>query len=85
MNDDIFVAKGYEHIWASSGHRLKGVVCGCHIDVEARAYVRTACYAPEIRMSRTEHCHQERSCLTFEIEGRHTDDAYDQSMSRDSL
>ena len=46
VNDDVFVAKGYEHIWASSGHRLKWVFCGCLIDVEARAYVRTASYAP---------------------------------------
>ena len=46
MNDDIFVAKGYEHIWASSGHRLKWAFRGCLIDVEARAYVRTASYAP---------------------------------------
>ena len=46
MNDDVFVAKGYEHIWASSGHRLKWIFCGCIIDVEARAYVRTASYAP---------------------------------------
>ena len=46
MNDDVFVAKGYEHIWASSGHRLKWPFCGFLIDVEARAYVRTASYAP---------------------------------------
>ena len=47
MNDDAFVAKGYEHIWASSGHRLKWAFCGCLNDVEARAYVRTASYAPD--------------------------------------
>ena len=33
-------------MWASSDHRLKWVFCGCHIDVETRAYVRTASYAP---------------------------------------
>ena len=46
MNDDVFVAKGYGHIWASSGYRLKWEFCGCLNDVEARAYVRTASYAP---------------------------------------
>ena len=46
MNDGVFVAKGYEHIWASSGPRLKWAFCGCRTDVEARAYVRTAIYAP---------------------------------------
>ena len=46
LNDDVFVTKGYEHIWASSGHRLNWAFCGCLIDVEARAYVRTASYAP---------------------------------------
>ena len=48
MNDDVFVAKGYEHIWASSGHRLKWAFSGSLNDVEARAYVRTASYAPEL-------------------------------------
>ena len=48
VNDDVFVAKGYEHIWASSGQRLKWAFCGCLIDVEASAYVRTASYAPDI-------------------------------------
>ena len=48
MNDDVFVAKGNEHIWASSGHRLKWALCRCLIDVEARAYMRTASYAPAI-------------------------------------
>ena len=37
VNDDVFIAKGYEHIWASSGYRLKWAFCGCLIDVEARA------------------------------------------------
>ena len=46
MNDNVFVAKGYGHIWASSGHRLKRAFCGCLNDVEAHAYVRTASYAP---------------------------------------
>ena len=46
VNDDVFVAKGYEHMWASSGHRLKWAFCGCRTDVEVRAYVRTASYAP---------------------------------------
>ena len=46
VNDDVFVAKGYEHIWASSGHRLKWAFCGCRTDVEAHAYVRTASYVP---------------------------------------
>ena len=46
VNDDVFVAKGYEHIWASSGHRLKWAFRGCLNYVEARAYVRTASYAP---------------------------------------
>ena len=46
MNGDVFVAKGYEHIWASSGHCLKWAFCGCVIDVESRAYGRTASYAP---------------------------------------
>ena len=46
LNYDIFVAKGYEHSWASSGHRLKWAFCGCHIDAEPRPYVRTASYAP---------------------------------------
>ena len=41
VNNDVFVAKGYEHIWASSGHRLKLAFCGCRTDVEARVYVRT--------------------------------------------
>ena len=45
MNNDVFVAKGYEHIWVSSGHRLKCAFCGCLIDVEACAYVRSASYA----------------------------------------
>ena len=36
--DDVFVAKGYEHIWASSGYRLKWAFCGSLNDVEARAY-----------------------------------------------
>ena len=47
VNDDVFVAKGYGHIWASSGYRLKWTFCGCLNDVEARAYVRTASYAPD--------------------------------------
>ena len=38
VNDDVFVAKGYEHIWASSGHSLKSAFCGCRTDVEAHAY-----------------------------------------------
>ena len=46
VNDDVFVAKGYEHIWASSGHRLKLAFCGCHTDLEARADVPTASQAP---------------------------------------
>ena len=46
VNDVVFVAKGYEHIWASSSHRLKWTFCGCLNDVEARAYMRTASYAP---------------------------------------
>ena len=46
VNDNVFVAKGYGHIWASSGHRLKWAFCGYLNDVEARAYVRTASYAP---------------------------------------
>ena len=46
MIDDIFVAKGFENIWASSDHRLKWAFCGYLVDVEARAYVRTASYAP---------------------------------------
>ena len=45
-HDDVFVAKGFEHIWASSDHRLKWAFYGWLIDVEARAYVRTASYAP---------------------------------------
>ena len=48
MNDDVFVAKGYEHIYASSGYRLNLAFCGCLYDVEARAYVLTASYAPEL-------------------------------------
>ena len=44
MNDDVFVAKGYEHIWASSGHGLKWAFCGCLNDVEARAYMHMASY-----------------------------------------
>ena len=47
MNDDVFVAKGYEHIWASSGHRLKWAFGGCRTDVELRVYVRMASYALE--------------------------------------
>ena len=46
VNDDAFVAKGYEHIQASSGHRFKWAFCGCLNDVEACVYVRTASYAP---------------------------------------
>ena len=42
VNDDAFDAKGSEHIWASSGHRLKWAFCGCLNDVEARVYVRAA-------------------------------------------
>ena len=38
---EVFVAKGYEHIWASSGHHLKWAFCGCLNDLEAHAYVRT--------------------------------------------
>ena len=45
MNDGVFVAKGYEHIYASSGYRLNLAFCGCLNDVEARAYVRRASYA----------------------------------------
>ena len=46
VNHDVFVAKGYEHIWASSGYCLKWAFFGCRTDVEARAYVRAASYAP---------------------------------------
>ena len=41
MNDDVYVAKGYEH-----GHRLNWVFRGFLTDVEASAYVRTTSYAP---------------------------------------
>ena len=27
VNDEAFIAKGYEHIWASSGHHLKWAFC----------------------------------------------------------
>ena len=42
VNDDVFVAKGYEHIWASSGHCWKWAFCGCRTDLEACANVPTA-------------------------------------------
>ena len=62
MNDDAFVAKGYEHIQASSGQRLKWAFRGCLNDVEARAYVRTASYAPDcIHL----HVHLDVLPLTF--------------------
>ena len=41
VNGDVFDAKGYGHIWASSGYRLKWEFCGCLNDVDARAYVRS--------------------------------------------
>ena len=37
------------NIWVSSGHYLKWAFLGCLIDVEARAYVRTASYAPAMK------------------------------------
>ena len=73
VNGDVFVAKGYEHIWDSSGHRLKLAFCGCLNDVEARAYVRTASYAPDSRTAQL---------LVDKHEGRNTLLAVSERQSR---